>query len=211
MVRIDLKCSGRRCTVSKGHDGPGCACYDGLLAADRARKERESRETAEDTMLRSPDLIPIPPTCLYVPHQGEEKLVGKLLEHRLHGLVFFHSHSRLQRHRATDCPSPLDEDALVALARWGVTYCYCYERDTQGKVGTMRRITVARAREAEAALYDGRLRRFPPEAAWVCAPGVTIKRGGHRNITLFDQTGLPILKEEWTERKVVLAPVAAAV
>lgn len=207
MVRMDLACKGSRCKISKGNDGPGCPCYDGLSMADAARKERGLRESEEGAPSMKP-LVPLPPVCLYVPHQGEEKLVGKLLEHRIHGAVFYHSHGKGQRHEKHDCPSPIDEDVLAALAGWDVTYCYCYERDTQPKpkTGTLRRITVAVARQAPAELYAGRLRRFPPEQSWVRLPGVTTKQGG-RHLTLFDQAELPILREMWTDRKIVLAPV----
>ena len=195
-VRNDLACRGSRCQISKGQDGPGCACYDGLRAAEIARNARPK----EDAM-PTPDHhgAPLPPCCLYVPHGAEQKMVGKLIEHIAHGPVFLHAHTTSQRHDKTGCPAPLDEALLVALKGWGVRYCYCYERDRL----ILRRIVVETALDAPAALYDGRLRRFPPEDAWTRLTGVTERRRG-RAVELLNAAEVPILVDPWATREVRL-------
>jgi hypothetical protein len=148
---------------------------------------------------------PAPPCCLYVAHQGAAKLVGKLLTHRKHGSVFLHEHKPNQRHRATNCPAPLELALVRDLAAWGVAYLYCFEReDFKATTGTLRRIATAAVLAAPPAEYDGRLRYYPPEGEWAPLPGVTVRRQG-RDRLLLGPDGLPVILDVRTDRAYVVA------
>lgn len=117
---------------------------------------------------------------LTVRHEGRVKMVGKLF-HMKHPapdgttVAFLHCHESNQRHYHTNCPSPLD----ATVARWlrdhGVTWVYCYERDTR----IMRKALVADILAAPAIKQGGRERHCLAEGEWRALSPV-LERAGAR-------------------------------
>lgn len=104
-------------------------------------------------------------------------MVGKLIPHSAHGMVFLHAAGTKDRqegqgHRHTDCPVPVDTEVAAKLATLGVTYFYGYDRDAE----TLYRATVADICRAPAATYTAktiRSRYFLSIENWVQKRGVT--------------------------------------